>query len=176
VFIAGSTRETLGFAVERDLPLMLSLEPPEGRQLAIYAAVLAAKNRPSALARSSPARYVCIAAGAEQAEERARDLVVRHHQRRAEAARARGVEQADIPPMDVDKALREQYIFGAPDQCLAQVQTLERRLGVGQMRCVFNGGGLWDSAAALSGMTLFAQEVMPGLTAGTASAADPSGG
>src|SRR2546429_2892577 len=33
LYVAGSTAETLGFAVDQNLPLLLSLEPPEGMQL-----------------------------------------------------------------------------------------------------------------------------------------------
>ena len=34
-------------------------------------------------------------------------------------------------------------------------------IGVGELRCVFNGNGVLDNGAALGGMRLFAQAVLP---------------
>ncbi|WP_163277343.1 LLM class flavin-dependent oxidoreductase, partial [Enterobacter hormaechei] len=47
-YVAGSTPETLAFAVDQNLPLLFSLEPPEARQLDIYREILARSGRPGA--------------------------------------------------------------------------------------------------------------------------------
>ena len=162
LYIAGSTPETLGFAVARDIPLLLSLEPPETTQLGHVADIL--QGRPSTLLqRSSLARYVCIGATAAQVTAQLDGLWAKLQERRNFFAAKRGVPPDQVPRIDPDRVLREQFIHGDPAQCHAQIVALQDRTDIGALRCVFNANGLLDNARALDGMTLFANEVLPAL-------------
>jgi len=167
LYIAGSTAESIGFAVRRDLPLLLSLEPPEGRQLAQLDAI-AGDAAPGLRARSSLARYVCIGNTTAEAVEQLEKLWPRLYERRLHFASQRGVPASEVPPIDTARALDEQFIWGDPAQCLTQMARLRQRTGIQALRCVFNANGLLDNASALSGMQLFAQEVLPALRTWTA--------
>lgn len=168
LYVAGSTPETLGFAAEQDLPLLLSLEPPEGTQLAHLDAAaqrLGACVASSLRARSSMARYVCIGASAQAVERQLAALWPRLHQRRIHFAAKRGVPPVQVPPIDVPRVLREQFVHGTPEQCHAQIAALRERTGIHALRCVFNANGLWSNDDALASMELFAREVLPALAA-----------
>jgi hypothetical protein len=58
------------------------------------------------------------------------------------------------------QSLRDPFIHGTPESCIAQIQALEARTGIHQLRYVFNANGLWSNATALAGMELFAQEAL----------------
>jgi alkanesulfonate monooxygenase SsuD/methylene tetrahydromethanopterin reductase-like flavin-dependent oxidoreductase (luciferase family) len=162
LYVAGSTPETLGFAVARDIPLLLSLEPPEITQLGHVADLL--QGRPSTLLqRSSLARYVCIGATAAQVRAQLDGLWSKLQERRNFFSAKRGVPPDPVPRIDPERMLREQFIHGDPAQCHAQIVALQQRSGIGALRCVFNANGLLDNAQALAGMTLFANEVLPAL-------------
>lgn len=164
LYIAGSTPETLAFAVERDIPLLLSLEPPETAQLGHVADIL--QGRPSTLLqRSSLARYVCIGATAAQVTAQLDGLWPKLQESRNFFAAKRGVPPEQVPRIDPERMLREQFIHGDPAQCHAQIVALRERSGIGALRCVFNANGLLDNADALAGMTRFANEVLPALRA-----------
>jgi alkanesulfonate monooxygenase SsuD/methylene tetrahydromethanopterin reductase-like flavin-dependent oxidoreductase (luciferase family) len=165
IYVAGSTPETLGFAVDQDLPLLLSLEPPEGTQLERLEAAVQLRGRDAAAlrARSSLARYVCIGADGAAVQAQLATLWPQLYQRRVYFAGRRGVPADQVPPIDVPRVLAEQFIHGTPEQCHAQITALRERTGVGQLRCVFNANGLWSDAQALAGMELFAAEVLPTL-------------
>lgn len=164
LYIAGSTPETLGFAIARDIPLLLSLEPPETTQLGHVADIL--QGRPSTLLqRSSLARYVCIGATAAQVTAQLDGLWPKLQERRDFFAAKRGVPPDQVPRIDPERMLREQFIHGDPAQCHAQIAALRQHSGIGALRCVFNANGLLDNAQALAGMTLFANEVLPALRA-----------
>jgi alkanesulfonate monooxygenase SsuD/methylene tetrahydromethanopterin reductase-like flavin-dependent oxidoreductase (luciferase family) len=153
-YLAGSTRETLAFAIAEDLPLLFSLEPPEGRQLGLYRDILATSGQPGALARSSLSRYVCIGATAAAAEARLDTLLARRRERRL----ARGLVLND------DGAFRRaQAVVGTAAACVAQIRALATETGVDALRCIFNGNGTIDNATALADMGLFADEALPGL-------------
>ena len=162
LYVAGSTVETLGFAARRGLPLLLSLEPPELRQLAVYAEALveagAEAGAPGALSRSSLCRYVCIGRDMASAVEAVDDFLARRQVARDASALARGVQN---PPLDRDRVLSEQVIWGDPEQCVAQIAALRQTRGTGELRCVFNGNGVLTNDEALAGMRLFAQTVLP---------------
>lgn len=162
LYIAASTPESIGFAVHRDLPLLLSLEPPEARQLA-HLDALAGPLAPGLRARASLARYVCI--GASQAEVAAQldTLWPRLYERRVYFAAKRGVRAQDVPPIDVQGTLREQFIFGDPAACYEQIAALRAQTGVLSLRCVFNANGLSSNTEALASMQLFARELLPAL-------------
>lgn len=161
LYVAGSTRETLAFAAEQGLPLLLSLEPPEGKQLAIYREALAASGRPGALAGSSLSRYICIRATRAEAEQHLDELLPRLYQRRVGFAVGRSTPADQVPPIDRERFVREQAIVGDPQACYDRIVALTRELGTGELRCVFNGNGTLDNTTALAGMDLFAREVLP---------------
>lgn len=163
ILVAGSTAETLAFALDNDLPLLLSLEPPEERQLAIYRALVTRSGKPCALARSSLARYVAIGPTRSAAEAALDDLLDALHTRRIHFAGLRGVPPEAVVRPDRETILRTQFIHGAPEDCLTQIHALRETTGIGALRCVFNGNGVLSNAAALAAMRLFAAEVLPGL-------------
>ena len=165
IYVAGSTEETLGFALAEDLPLLLSLEPPESAQLERLerAAQQQGRDAKALRARSSLARYVCIGANAAQVRRQLDGLWEKLYARRVHFAGKRGVAAAEVPPVDQAKVLREQFIHGTPEQCHAQIVALGERLGLRSLRCIFNANGLWSNDAALAAMQLFAQEVLPAL-------------
>lgn len=167
LYVAGSTAETLGFALAEDLPLLLSLEPPEGAQLARLHEAAAAQGRDAAAlqARSSLARYVCIGHDDAAVARQLATLWPQLYQRRVHFAGKRGVPADQVPPIDTDRVLREQFIHGTPEACHAQIAALHARTGIAHLRCVFNANGLWTNAQALDAMALFAREVLPALRA-----------
>ena len=179
LYIAGSTPETLGFAVERDIPVLLSLEPPETTQLAHITQALHARQAPptspagpsTLLQRSSLARYVCIGANAAQVTQQLDGLWGKLQKRRNFFAAQRGVPPEQMARIDPERMLREQFIHGDPEQCHAQIVALHAHSGIGALRCVFNANGLLDNTQALAGMALFAHEVLPALRLSTASPA-----
>ena len=171
LYIAGSTAETMGFAVAQGFPLLLSLEPPETAQLAHVDAAFAGQGgegRASMLAGSSLSRHVCIGATPAAARAQADRLLPLLYERRLHFARLRGVMPEQVPPLDVARVLREQVVLGDPQACAAQIGQLVARTGVRQLRCVFNGNGVLAREEAMAGMRLFAQEVMPVLRAAPA--------
>ena len=150
-------------ATTYDLPLLLSLEPPEERQLAIYRALVTRSGKPCALACSSLARYVAIGPTHSAAEAALDDLLDALHTRRVHFAGLRGVPPEAVVRPDRETILRTQFIHGAPEDCLTQIHALRETTGIGALRCVFNGNGVLSNAAALAAMRLFAAEVLPGL-------------
>ena len=167
IYVAGSTEETLGFALAEDMPLLLSLEPPEITQLERLqnAANAQGRDASSLIARSSLARYVCIAETEERAQQQLASLWEKLYTRRVFFAAKRGVAATGVPAIDVPKVLREQFIYGTPDQCHEQITALQARTGINALRCVFNANGLWSNESALAAMQLFAREVLPALRA-----------
>ena len=164
LYIAGSTPESIGFAVKQNLPLLLSLEPPEERQLT-HLDALAGNAAPGLRARSSLARYVCIGSSAQDVADQLNALWPRLYERRLFFAAKRGVPAHEVAPIDVARTLREQFIYGDPAACHAQIAALRERTGIPSLRCVFNANGMLSNEAALAGMQLFAQEVLPALKA-----------
>ena len=165
IYVAGSTAESIGFAVAHDLPLLLSLEPPETVQLERLhaAAEQQGRNAEALRKRSSLARYVCIGANEGAVNAQLDALWPRLLERRKYFAAKRGVAPADVPAIDVPKVLREQFIHGTPEQCIAQLTQLHADTGIGAVRCVFNANGMWSNAHALQSMELFAHEVLPSI-------------
>ncbi|XAH21166.1 LLM class flavin-dependent oxidoreductase [Xylophilus sp. GW821-FHT01B05] len=163
LYLTGSTPETLAFSVAQGFPLLLSLEPPEGAQLARVDDILVRNALPAQplRGRSSLARYVCIGASAAQVAAQLEALWPLLLRRRQHFAGLRGVPPEDVPPLDVARVLREQFIHGDPAACHAQIRELCQRTGIPHLRCVFNANGLWSDSQALAGMRLFAHEVLP---------------
>lgn len=160
IYVAGSTAETLGFALANDLPLLLSLEPPEGAQLAVYRRLAEATGLPMALARSQLSRYVVVEPSREAAEAAVDGMLAGLDARRRHFARIQG---RAAPALDRTQLLAERFVWGDPEQCRAQIAALASSLGIRALRCIFNGNGVLPPDTALAGMRLFAREVMPHL-------------
>lgn len=165
MYVAGSTTETLGFALEHDLPLLLSLEPPETKQLdrIEQLAQLTKRDTAHVRSRSTLARYVCIGSSRAEVKAQLETLWVAWYERRIYYAGKRGIAPSDVPAIQIDKVLREQFIWGTPEDCFVQIQALKQNTGIAHLRFVFNANGLLSNATALDGMDLFAREVMPNL-------------
>lgn len=198
LYLAASSTESIAFAVGQTLPLLLSLEPPEGLQLQrLDEACRAmqglardgartevpgqapgwtdaeANQGPQADApttsradartlrrQSAISRYVVIGESAAEAAQQLEALWPRLWQRRLYFAAKRGQHEAEVPPLDIARALREQFIHGSPDQCLAGIRDLYQQTGVGHLRLVFNANGLWSWTQALAGIRRFARTIL----------------
>ncbi len=165
LFIGGASAETLEFAHEHGIPLLLGLEPGEHIQLDLYGPILAERGGPSLIPRSSLARFVTIGATPAKAAEAIDTLVDRIQARRLEMSVALGKPTA---PMDRDALLAKQFIAGTPDQCVAQIEALGAKFGMANIRCVFNGSGAIGADVAAQAMMLFGREVLPAFHGGGA--------
>lgn len=163
VYVAGTSRDTLGFAAREGLPLLLSLDPPEAGQLATYQAILDEEGHASRLRASQLSRYVCIAPTTALAMAKLDELVPRLFERRLASAKAAGRPTDQIVMSDRQTAMARQVIAGSPDDCLAQLKALATDTGIDAVRLVFNGNGIVDMAAAIADMELFGREVLPAL-------------
>ena len=163
LYVAGYTEETLTFAGRHGLPLLLSLEPPETRQIEIYREAAGMHGFPCRLAESSLTRYVVIGRSEAEAEAHLQHLLPLLQKRRIYYAGRRGVAPQDVLPIDRALLLRDQLVLGDPESCFAQISDLRRRIGIAQLRCVFNGNGVLDPQISMEQMRLFSQEVLPSL-------------
>ncbi len=161
LYVAGSTPETLGLALALDLPLLLSLEPPELAQLACVRSLLGDAPAPASLLQSSLSRYVCIAPKRDACEAMLQPVCARLQARKTHFALKRGVAPDQVPQLEPARMLKEQFICGTPDDCIAQLLQLGAATGMRSLRCVFNANGQLSNAQALAGMDLFAREVLP---------------
>jgi alkanesulfonate monooxygenase SsuD/methylene tetrahydromethanopterin reductase-like flavin-dependent oxidoreductase (luciferase family) len=159
IFVAGMSHETLEFAVERRLPVLLSLERPEGLQLDRWRSLPKTPEQEADLWGFSLNRYVFIGRTSAEAQERLDEALMPILRRRrwapvdvndAEAVRAARV-----------RLIEQQAIVGTPDECIMEIERLAREVGTGHLRCVFNALGGLDRATTLAQMTLFAEEVLP---------------
>lgn len=165
LYLAASSEDSIAFAVAQRIPLLLSLEPPETVQLERLDAACAQQGGNAyALRQRSPiSRYVVIGATAQDVQAQLQALWPKLWQRRLYFAAKRGQTPEQVPALDTAKALREQFIYGTPEQCVAQLRQLQQRTGCAHLRLVFNANGLLDWQAALAAMRLFAQQAMPAL-------------
>jgi alkanesulfonate monooxygenase SsuD/methylene tetrahydromethanopterin reductase-like flavin-dependent oxidoreductase (luciferase family) len=161
IFVAGTSEATMQLALERGLPLLLSLEPPEARQLAVARQVAAAKQIPLDLPGTSLARYVCVAPTRTEALADADALRLRLHERRRFFARQRGEDPERLQVRTLEQFHAEQAIIGAPDDCIRQLQNLATSTGTDHVRCMFNGTGVIPPDVTRRAMALFAAEVLP---------------
>lgn len=161
LYVAGYTDETLTFAGLHGLPLLLSLEPPETRQLEIYRSAAQRHGFPLRLSESSLTRYVVIGRTQADAEKILHALLPLLQERRIYYAARRGVAREDVPPIDRADLLRDQLILGDPDACVRQIVALRRETGIGALRCVFNGNGVLAPEQANAQIRLFAETVLP---------------
>lgn len=160
LYVAGYTEETLTFAAQHSLPLLLSLEPPETRQLEIYGDALLRTGARSMLPESSLTRYVVIGRSAADAHAHLDVLLPLLQERRIYYAGRRGIAREDVVPIDRALLLRDQLILGDPDSCLDQILALGERTGIGGLRCVFNGNGTLPRAYSTWQMRLFSETVL----------------
>lgn len=163
IYLAGYTPETLGFAAEHGFPLLLSLEPPEGRQVEIYNAAVVAGQFRSRLPESSLTRYIVVGHTLAEAEDHLKTLLPLLQERRIFYAGRRGIARADVTPIDRSELLRDQMVMGDPETCIQRIIELRQATGIGALRCVFNGNGVLDRQHTLSQMRLFSQTILPSL-------------
>ena len=162
LYVAGVSPETIAMAVARKLPLLLSLEPNEARQLPEFRGQLARAGRSlQPLAASSLSRYVLIGATAAAVDEQIDTLLTCLNDRCAAMAAKRG--QPAPEKRSREALLADFAIAGTPEACQRQIEDLRARTGVNGLRCFFSANGLISNADALSRMEMFAREVMPGL-------------
>ncbi|MCS7001300.1 MAG: LLM class flavin-dependent oxidoreductase [Dehalococcoidia bacterium] len=161
LFLAGYTPESITLALAEQLPLLLSLEPPEGRQLTIADSCARALGQCIDRRGWSLARYVCCAETRAQALSQAETLLEAITRRRVALAVGRGEPADRVVRPDFATFCATQAIVGDPDDCLRQLEALTRTVGVGHFRLVFNGNGAlaWEHAETM--MRCFAQHVLP---------------
>jgi alkanesulfonate monooxygenase SsuD/methylene tetrahydromethanopterin reductase-like flavin-dependent oxidoreductase (luciferase family) len=159
IYVAGMSFETIGFAVERRLPVLLSLERPEGLQLQRWRELSKTPEQVADLWGYSLNRYVFIGKTDPEAQDRLDQALMPILKRRRWAP----VDVTDPEAVRVARAslIRDQAIVGDPDACIAEIQRLAREVGTGHLRCTFNALGGLDRATTLHQMELFAAEVLP---------------
>lgn len=164
VYLAGSTPETIRLSVSHRLPLLLSLEPSEQRQLGVYDD-LTGNTTGRYPADFSISRYVTIAPTRQAALEAVDALLPRLYERRRRYAIAQNRPLDTIKPIEREAFLTQQMIAGSPGDCLDQLLALRAATGIDSIRLIFNCNGeiADDEAEAMS--TLFGQEVLPALQA-----------
>jgi alkanesulfonate monooxygenase SsuD/methylene tetrahydromethanopterin reductase-like flavin-dependent oxidoreductase (luciferase family) len=150
IFVAGMSHDTIGFAVERRLPLLLSLERPEGLQLERWREIEKTPEQIADLWSYSLNRYVFI--GRTTAEAHARldqalpFILARRRWAPVDVGDAEAVRAAR------SRLIEQQAIVGSPDECVREVERLAREIGTGHLRCVFNALGGLDRPTALASM------------------------
>ncbi|MCS6802762.1 MAG: LLM class flavin-dependent oxidoreductase [Dehalococcoidia bacterium] len=156
IFVAGASYETIAFAAARGYRLLLSLEPPEQRQLALLEKARQALGVEGPR-RVSFSRYVCI--GRTPAE--AKDLAVRLWQavqdRRRALARERGQPFRERPFAEF---CAEQAIIGDGAGCRRALEQLIAEQGADHFRFVFNGNGALSAEETLMYLERFASAVL----------------
>ena len=160
IHVAGVSAETVAIAARHRFPLLLSLEPNEDRQIAVFRQAIAeADAGPEPLAASSLSRYVITAPSQAAADAMLDRLTKALNRRRA----ARATDRGQPPPAPRDRAemLAGYAIAGTPEACRAQIRSLVARTGCRNLRALFSANGLIPLADAEAAMTLFAQEVLP---------------
>lgn len=164
VYVAGSTPETMALCVTHGLPLLLSLEPSEVRQLGVYDA-LTGNVSGRYPADFSISRYVTIAADRAAALEAVDDLLPRLYDRRLRYAKAQNRPLETIRPIDRDAFLNQQMISGSPQDCFEQLTALRQATGIDSIRLIFNCNGEIADDEAEAMASLFGREVLPALQA-----------
>lgn len=164
VYVAGSTPETIAFCVAHRLPLLLSLEPSEARQLGVYDG-LTGNVSGRYPADFSISRYITIAPARAAALDAVDDLLPRLHDRRRRYAIARNRPLDTIKPIDRDGFLSQQMIAGSPEDCFEQLIALRGATGIDSIRLIFNCNGEIADDEAEAMASLFGHQVLPALQA-----------
>lgn len=157
LYVAGRSEETCRLAAEEGLPLMLSSHYPPASVLDAWRANL---TDPSAVARTSHSRFVCIAPRQEDAMADVDALIATLHREALALARKRGRSTDEIAPDTRETFLAQRVIAGTPDQCIAQIHALEAETGFAQLRVIFSDTRTGADRASPS-TALFAREVLP---------------
>lgn len=164
VYVAGSSPDTVGFAHRHGLPLLLSLEPSELRQLQVHDTV--AGNATGLYpADFSISRYLTIAPTRAAALALVDALLPRLYERRLRYARLNNRPLDAVRPVDRDLFLAEQMIAGDADECAAQLLALRDRTGIDSIRLIFNCNGEVPEPEADAMATLFGRAALPALHA-----------
>jgi hypothetical protein len=71
--------------------------------------------------------------------------------------------QRGLDSLTFEKIAETIAIFGSPRDCIAKVKELHKELGMNELICWFNPGGLVPHEKVLAAMSRFATEVMPEL-------------
>jgi alkanesulfonate monooxygenase SsuD/methylene tetrahydromethanopterin reductase-like flavin-dependent oxidoreductase (luciferase family) len=166
IYVAGMTHDTVQFAVDRDLPLILASET-ERETIAEYRELIEARGQPlnpnSVEARGQTvdlssavfSRYVCIAPTRADAERLADQTVERLN------AQKRKTNPSAPPAYDPETFRRRDAILGTPDECIAQIHALHATCRADRLRLFFNKAGTVDRETERGMMHLFAREVIP---------------
>ena len=167
IYVAGVSAETLTIAARHRFPLLLSLEPNEDRQIAVFRDELAKAGADAGpLAASSLSRYVITAPSQDAAEVALDRLTGALNRRRAARAAARG--QPAPPLRDRVEMLSGYAIAGTPEACRAQIRALLARTGCRSLRCLFSANGLIPLPEAEAALELFGKDVLPAFETETA--------
>lgn len=164
IYIAGSTPETVGLAIEQGLPLLLSLEPNEQRQLSLVDSLKGKSGGPYQ-ADYSISRYLMTAPTEAEAMAGVDALLPRLYERRLRFAAQQNKLLDGIKPIDRDQFLNEQMIAGDPNHCAEQLIALRDRTGIDSIRLIFNCNGEIPEAQADAMASLFGHEALPALHA-----------
>jgi alkanesulfonate monooxygenase SsuD/methylene tetrahydromethanopterin reductase-like flavin-dependent oxidoreductase (luciferase family) len=159
IYVAGMSYETLGFAVERRLPVLLSLERPEGLQLERWRELDKTPEQTADLRHFSLNRYIFIGRTDAEAHE-ILDRALLPILRRRHWAPV-NVEDREAVAAARVRLIEQQAIVGGPDACIAEIARLAHQVGTGHLRLVFNALGGLDWPTTLRQMELFAAEVLP---------------
>lgn len=157
LYVAGRSEETCLLAAEEGLPLLLSAHYPPAAVLDAWRAKL---TDPSAVARTSHSRFVCIAPRHDEAMAAVDGLIATLHAETLALARKRGRATDTIVPETRESFLAHRVIAGTPDQCIARIRAIEAETGFGQLRVSFADRGA-DAGAVSPASVLFAREVLP---------------
>ena len=153
IYVAGTSEETVRFAVERRLPHLFSLEPPEDRQFQRWREVVGMDQALAELDRSSLARYLFIGRTTEEAHERLdRALLTILRRRRSQPV---DVTDREAVARARSALIAQQAIVGTPDQCVDQIENIAREIGTGHLRLTINALGGLNSADTLEQLELF---------------------
>ncbi len=71
--------------------------------------------------------------------------------------------QRGLDSLTFEKITETIAIFGTPQECVTKAKTLHKELGMNELICWFNPGGLVPHEKVLAAMSRFAAEVMPEL-------------
>ncbi|GIW08056.1 MAG: hypothetical protein KatS3mg060_2861 [Dehalococcoidia bacterium] len=156
LLIAGTSRETIAFAIAHRYRLLLSLEPPERGQLTLYDALRRTIVEPGPR-RLSFSRYVCIGRTPSEARDLAGRLWQGVQESRRTLAKARGQPFVGRP---FHEFCAEQVLVGDGAGCRAALERMVTELQLDHLRCVFNGNGALSAEETLDQMERFAAEVL----------------
>lgn len=161
IYVGGSTEETIGFAAKHALPLLLSLEPPETAQCAVYSQTIKRDSLVDRSAEFSLSRFAFVARSKSAAETLMTERYDLFYRRRIDAAQRAGRDITRIGPPDLDRFRDTQAIVGTPDECAEQIAALGAKHGISSIRLVFNGNGALDDEIAINEMSLLGKDTLP---------------